>query len=83
MNPILEAFLIATTCGVVVFSAGALIGIVWFAMERDHEADAPSGGELDIPADREFIDGGFVPASIPPIECAPFTRFDANGRYQP
>lgn len=61
MHPILEAFLIVLAIGVIVFLLGAIVGLFWFTVQRDHEADRPngefpSGGELDIPADREFTE---------------------------
>jgi hypothetical protein len=62
MNPILEAFLITLLIGVIVFLLGGIIGLFWFAAQRQHEADAASGNELDIPADREFVEMEFTSA---------------------
>jgi hypothetical protein len=53
MHPILESILIVLLIGVIVFAAGATVGLIWFAIQRDHEADA---ARLDIPQDREFTD---------------------------
>src|SRR5438132_485914 len=67
MNPILEAFLIVLAIGVIVFAIGTMIGICWFTLQRQHEADALSAAELDIPEDRDFTDplqDGYAP-------CAP------------
>jgi hypothetical protein len=64
MNPYLQAFLIVLAIGVSVFAAGALIGTIWFGMQRKHHADQASGGELDIPEERDFLDADYTP-------CAP------------
>lgn len=54
---IIEALFVAlcaTTVGFIL--CAALVGIWWFTVERQHEADALTAAELDIPHNRDFTE---------------------------